>query len=146
MERRFSCYGTPPRTHVGPTCLPTAAFLIALPYGAPVRPKPPALTTKRVHATRLFGAVCQHPRPDQRVAVISCLLCRRLAPSLGPAPRQLVIPANPSCRQSPAYPCLSPLRFSTRCRRRPLLRLYLYAGPSLAAPLLTSSSRPTAAN
>ncbi|KAJ7886516.1 hypothetical protein B0H13DRAFT_2342850 [Mycena leptocephala] len=44
----------PPRTHLDATVL--RGFLIALPYRAPVRPKHPALTTKRAHATRLFGA------------------------------------------------------------------------------------------
>jgi hypothetical protein len=48
--------------------------LIALPYRAPVRPNPPALTTKRVHATCLFGALCQHSPAGSARALSSLLI------------------------------------------------------------------------
>lgn len=129
MERRFSCYSTPPRTHVGPTCLPTTAFLIALPYSAPVRPKPPALTTKRVHATRLFGAVCQHPRPDQRCHLLSSLSTARAQPW-----------SCPTSASHPSQPILSAIHGLSLSL--PLTLLYSLPPPPTPAPISVCWSIP----
>jgi hypothetical protein len=114
----------PPVRHGLSDCAP--------PYYFSVRPKPLALTTKRVHVTRLFGAVCRHPPAGSAPAVISCHRPRHLtATAISAFAQPLHLVPNPR-------PLFVYLRYSSRRRRRILL--LGFPPPALAAPLPRSAS------
>jgi hypothetical protein len=86
-------------------------LLIAHPYRAPVRPNPPALTTKCIHAARLFGAVCQHPPAGSARALSSVI--DDSDPLRRPTTTLLVLQccfraATPPCPQFTPPLCLPP--------------------------------------